>query len=435
MTAFLIARVRDLVSSPSPLWVFLCGFFLLASSAVAQDAGVRRVTLEEALGLFAQNNLELLLARSHATEMTGLARQAAAYPNPSAAFIYEPLWNDGASYSETGVNLSQRLEWPGLRRARVEAAERLSEAVHADLQADSLRLVFEVAKTFAEGAAAEEQVMVLEAVTDLFRRADRSGQEMVTLGEASGYSLRRLRVERARYENRLALAGLEAQNARRRLALLILPEGDHVQVAPAQGRRDVPTRLTLEAVLERALTHRAELQSARAEEAAARATLQLARQERLPEPTITAGYKRQSDGFSGLSLGLTAPLPLFNRNRGAVNAAAVRLYAAETRLLIAERQVENDVRRAYDVYASLAERRQLITEDLLGDADALLHAARTGYAEGEMSLVELLDAADAYRDARSSTIELQTGLQVAYYDLLRASGGAFSEWTFTNQSE
>lgn len=51
------------------------------------------------------------------------------------------------------------------------------------------------------------------------------------------------------------------------------------------------------------------------------------------------------------------------------------------------------------------------------------------------SFIELLDAAEAYRDARTSTIELQTDLQVAYYDLLRASGGAFSDETFTTQTD
>ena len=420
---------------PLRLCFLLGGLFLLTPCAAAQDADVRRVTLEEALSLFAQNNLELHLARSRTDEMAALARQATAYPNPSAAVTHEPLWQDGETHSETYFNLSQRIEWPGLRGARVEAAERLTEAARADLQADSLRLAYEVAKTYAEASAAEERAAVLESVTGLFRRADRSSQAMLVEGEASGFSLRRLRVERARYENRLALADLDVQNARRRLSLLVLPERETMQVAPAQDVRDVPTRLALEAVLERARARRAELRSARAEAASTQATLQLARQERLPEPTVTAGYKRQSDGFGGLFLGLTAPLPVFNRNRGTLAARQARLYAAETRLLLTERQVERDVRRAYDVYASLAERYELITGELLGEADALLNAARVGYAEGEMSLVELLDAAEAYWDARTSTIELQTDFQVAYYDLLRASGGAFSEWTFTTAND
>lgn len=419
--------------------MLLGGFFLMNNGAAAQVPGtrpeVRRVSLEEALDLFARNNLELQLARSRTAEMAALARQAAAYPNPSAVAAHEPLWNDGETYSETYLNFSQRLEWPGLRRARVAAAERLAEVARADLQADSLRLVYEVARAYAEAAAAEERAEVLEAVTALFRRADRSSQAMLVEGEVSGFSLRRLRVERARYENRLALAELDVQNARRRLALLVLPEGEAAELAPAEEAGDVPVRLALEAALERARTRRAELRSARAEVASAEAALRLAQEERLPEPTVTAGVKRQSDGFRGIFLGLAAPIPVFDRNRGAIDARQARLQAVETRLQLTERQVESDVRRAYDVYASLAERYDLISGELLGEADALLNAARVGYAEGEMSLVELLDAAEAYRDARISTVNLQTDLQIAYYDLLRASGGAFSDRSFTTQTE
>jgi cobalt-zinc-cadmium efflux system outer membrane protein len=359
--------------------------------------------------------------------MAALARQASAYPNPSTIVTHEPLWKEGESYSETYLNFSQRLEWPGLRKARVGAAKQLAEAAEANLQADSLRLAYEVAKAYTEAAAAEERTVVLDAVTNLFRRADQSSQAMLVEGEVSGFSLRRLRVERARYENRFALSELDAQNARRRLTMLVLPDNDNVLVAPAEGMQNVPSRLTLEAVLERARAHRAELRSARAEVASAQAALRMVRQERVPEPTVTAGYKRQSDGFSGVFLGLAAPLPVFDRNRGAIEAQEARLHAAETRLLLAERQIENDVRRAYEMYTSLVERSGLIAGELLGEADALLHAARVGYAEGEMSLIELLDAAEAYRDARISTIDLQANLQVAYYDLLRASGGSSFE--------
>lgn len=410
-----------------PFWVLLGSVCLMTSTATAQPLDVRRVTLEEALDLFAQNSLELLLARSRTTEMAALARQASAYPNPSAIVTHEPLWGEGESYSETYLNLSQRLEWPGLRKARVSAAKQLAEAAEANLQADSLRLAYEVAKVYTEAAAAEERTVVLDAVTNLFRRADQSSQAMLVEGEVSGFSLRRLRVERARYENRFALSELDAQNARRRLTILVLPDDDNVLVAPAEGMQNVPSRLTLEAVLERARAHRAELRSARAEVASAQAGLRMVRQERVPEPTVTAGYKRQSDGFSGVFLGLAAPLPVFDRNQGAIEAQEARLHAAETRLLLAERQIENDVRRAYEMYTSLVERSGLIAGELLGEADALLHAARVGYAEGEMSLIELLDAAEAYRDARISTIDLQANLQVAYYDLLRASGGSSFE--------
>lgn len=413
---------------------YVSACFLAAVVAVppAAQAQERSVSFEEAIELFAQNSLALQQARARAAELAALADQAAAYPNPSGAVTHEPVWRGGESYSETYFNLSQRIEWPGLREARTDAAERLAEAAYADLQADSLRLVFDLVETYTRAVAASQRHAVLESVTEIFRRADRASELMLAQGEASGYRTRRLRVERARYENRLAIAELDAADARRRLALLIEPRGEASQIYPADPFLEIPTNLAFEAALQRARARRAELESARADLEAAQASLRLAQRERLPEPTLTAGFKRQSDGFKGVFLGTSIPIPLFDRNAGTVQARRERLEAAQSRLALAEASVEQDVRRAYETYASLSERVDLISRGLLGEADELLHAARVGYEEGEMSLVELLDAAEAYRDARVSSIDLLSDFQIAYFDLLRAAGGSIEDLTFTS---
>lgn len=392
----------------------------LCLSAYGQE---RRVTLAEAIDLFAENNLELQEARARAAELSALSRQAAGYPNPSGLITHEPVWRGDESYWETYVNLSQRLEWPGLRSARIEAAEQLAEAAYADLQADSLRRMFEVAEAYTEAVAASQRRGVLEEVTEIFRRADRASEVMLAGGEVSGYRMRRLRIERARYENRLALEELAAADARRRLALLIVPRSDATQIYPSEELREIPTAVAFETALQRARAQRAELESARANVEAAQSAVAVARRERLPEPTLTAGLKRQSDGFKGIFLSTALPIPLFDRNQGMIAARQNRRSAAEARLSLVEARIEQDVRRAYEIYASLSGRVDLVSQGLLGEADELLHAARVGYAEGEMSLAELLDAAGAYRDARISSLNLIADFQIAYFDLLRAAGG------------
>ena len=57
------------------------------------------------------------------------------------------------------------------------------------------------------------------------------------------------------------------------------------------------------------------------------------------------------------------------------------------------------------------------------DADLLLSAARVSYAEGEMTLLELLDAVTASRDGRLIALRLRAEAWTAYFDLLRAIGG------------
>ena len=104
------------------------------TTTVAAQEPTRRISLEEALQLFGANNLELRLARSRRAEAAGLARQANAFPNPTAAVTHEPLSRSGQSYSETYLTLSQRFELPGERSARAAAANGVLRAADARLR-------------------------------------------------------------------------------------------------------------------------------------------------------------------------------------------------------------------------------------------------------------------------------------------------------------
>lgn len=421
----------------------IMGATMGARVATAQDAGgppsaaeVRRITLEEALRRYRANNLTLEVARAEAAEAQGLLRQEAAYANPSLGVTHEPLYRDGESINETYVNVSQRLVWPGRRAAEVEAAEGQLAAARARGMADSLQGGFEVARAYVEAAAAEERAEALQVVAEVFAASEGRGERRLEAGDFAGYSLRRVRVERARYENDRVRARLDMQEARQDLALLITSEegGEAgteeflTAVAPTTPLDRAPEALTLEAMLEAARARRPQLRAARAEVEAARAARRAARLARIPDPTLTAGYKRQSDGFQGVFLGASIPIPLFNRGRGTIEAQAARLQAAEARLALMQRRVDSDVRTAYARYAALRSRLGQLREDLspraadLGTAGTLLEAAQVSYGENEMSLVELLDAATAFREARLVTTDLLADTWTSYFDVKRAAG-------------
>ncbi|HUG42223.1 MAG TPA: TolC family protein [Longimicrobiales bacterium] len=396
---------------------------LTAAPTVAQQPPPRAITLEEALELFTANNLELRLARAEAAEATALAGQAAAYPNPSVMASHEPLSDGDRSYSETYFNLSQRLEWPGTRSARQDAAGRIAAAAAARLSADSARLAFEVKQAYTDAARAERVERVLTRVTEVFRTGERSAEARYAAGDISLYDRRRIAVERARYETRLAEVVLDAAAARRQLALLVAPTAEELQLAPADWVTGLPPVIVVEQALELALARRGEVAAAEAAVESERAAASVARRERIPDLTATGGYKTQSDGFTGAFLGLSLPLPVLDRRAGAVDAADARAAAAESRLALTRRQVENDVRRALDTYESLSLRAELLGATAMDEAADMLEIARIAYAEGEMELIDLLDAAEALWELRTAEARLRADLWTGYYDVERAVGG------------
>lgn len=393
---------------------------LLAAGLPTSGQQTRRVTLAEAMRQFGANNLELRLARADAAEAAALATQSAAWLNPTLMGSHEPLSNGDRSYSETYLNLSQRLEWPGTRTARRESAEEGAAAAAARVTADSVRLAFEVKRAWTEAAMAERMEAMLTRVTDVFREGERSAEVRLDDGDISLYDRRRISVERLRYENRLAVAALDAAAARRRLAQLIDPAGP-VEIGPADSLAEEPPVVSPDQLLSSAGARRAEVAAAEAALESARASAAAHRTERIPDITATAGLKNQSDGLTGAFFGLSVPLPIWDRRGGAIEAADARVAAASHRLALTRQQVQSDVRRSLERYSSLAARAQLYSP-AEGTAD-LLEIARVAYAEGEMELIDLLDAAEALSDAQIAETRLRADLWISYFDLERAVSG------------
>ena len=106
-----------------------------------------------------------------------------------------------------------------------------------------------------------------------------------------------------------------------------------------------------------------------------------------------------------------------------MEAADARVAAAEARLALTRRQVEVDVRRALETYRTFAERAELLSIDVVDDAADLLDIAQVAYEVGEMDLIELLDAANALREAQVLEAQVHADYWTSYFDLERAIGG------------
>ena len=413
-----------LIKDPSRFGLIVVIGMLLPCKAVEAQEKVRRVSLEEALELFAANNLELRVSRADAAETAGLARQARSYPNPVAAAEHESLSN-GADLRDTEsyLTLSQQIDWPWRYARRRVAGSRIAEAAYAQQQADSIRFAFEVKRAFVEAGLVERTHQVVSDVAEVFRKAERDGAARYGEGDVSGYELRRIRVERVGYEMELRQATIELAQSRRHLAALLVPDSADLLVAPIWPPANTPPSVSPSDFVARALSRRAEITAAELSVQAADATTSLARSAALPDPTLVVGYKRISGGLHGGIVGLEIPLPLLDRKGGDADAASARLDAAESRRSTVRREVENDVRTSVEAYASLTRVDRLIADTLLAGSADILDIALAAYSEGEMTLLELLDAAGAFRDAQTAAAHLIAELWIAYYDLERATGG------------
>ena len=76
---------------------------------------------------------------------------------------------------------------------------------------------------------------------------------------------------------------------------------------------------------------------------------------------------------------------------------------------------------------SLESQLQSLDEGPRTETGEILDIAQAAYAEGEMSLLELLDAAEANYDAQFARRELQAEYMIGLIELEKAVGGAIEE--------
>lgn len=403
------------------------------TTAVGQAGGA--LTLDDAHKAARAASPELRAATEALAAAVARERQAGARPNPTFAYGREQTSRQGQTNAQNVVQLEQPLEIGGQRASRREAARLRRQGAEARVASTIAQLDFDVARVFALAVAADQRAHLAEQTADAFTEAQRVSDQRLAAGDVSGYVARRLRLEAARFAALRASVDLERRTARSALASLLgrpASEGATLRLR-SEGSDSVSAFLALPAdsLLALAARQRPDVRLAALDAEAALADARLTARERVPTPTISAGYKdeRVADpsvgslsGFRGLIAGLSIPLPLFDRRAAAVEASdadARRLRAEED---VVKRRVAREVADALDVLRAAEEQRAALAPHLGDDSRLAVRAVQASYAEGEITLVEWLDAVRAYQDAESTLVTLQAEVAIRRAALARAVG-------------
>lgn len=415
------------------LTIFASGSALLLPPRSADG----QLTLNAALTAARRASPELRAAREAVNAAADRERQAGAFLNPTLAYSREQTSRAGQTNAQDIAQFEQPLEVGGQRAARREAARLRREGAEARLAATMGQLDFDVARAFAFAVAADQRVRLAERTASAFTEAQRVSEQRLTAGDVSGYSARRLRLEAARFAAVRAGAALERRSTRTALSTLMgLPTaaGDSLALPdelPATAT--ALAALSLDSLLQRAERERADVRAVALDAAVASAEARLAARERIPTPTLSAGYKgeRLADpslgsltGFRGIIAGVSIPLPVFDRRASAVAAAESDARRVAAEVDVARRHVGREVTDALDALRAAEAQRAALAPHLGADARIAVQAVQASYVEGEITLLEWLDAVRAYQDAESTYLTLQAEVAIRQAALARAVGTA-----------
>src|SRR5205814_3609280 len=102
---------------------------------------------------------------------------------------------------------------------------------------------------------------------------------------------------------------------------------------------------------------------------------------------------------------LLLPLPLINRNQGAISQAMAELTAAERAINQVELDLQNRLAPVFERYSSSVFRVRRFREKILPSAERSLELVRRGYGAGELPFLNLLIAQQRYFQTNQSYLQ------------------------------
>jgi cobalt-zinc-cadmium efflux system outer membrane protein len=141
------------------------------------------------------------------------------------------------------------------------------------------------------------------------------------------------------------------------------------------------------------ITDTADLRLASMQIQRAESSLELEKSQRIPDLTVSVGSQYDEGlGERVNLLGLSMPIPLFNRNQGNVLAAAQGADQARDLRNAAELRLRAEAQQAFEQWESARSEVDSISGTLLPTAQQAVEGAVRGFEMGKFAFIDVLDA-------------------------------------------
>jgi len=353
----------------------------------AELAG-QSITIEEALAQALTENPEFAAAQWNTGIAEGARTQAGLIPNPELSWSVEDTRRESRI---TSIQVSQPIELGGKRGARIDVSERDQDAVAIDLERKKNTLRAEVIQAFYSALRAQEGLQLSTQSLDLANRGLQVVEGRVKAGKASPIEISRAQVQLSEIQLELNRARLNRSNAYKQLALITgatTPNFDHVE-----GDLERLPHLPSQPEMLARIKDTADLRLASMHIQRAESSLELEKSQRIPDINVSVGSQYDEGlGERVNLLGLSVPLPLFNRNQGNVMAAAQGADQARDLRNATELRLRMQAKQAFEQWESARSEVDLISGTLLPTAQQAVEGSVRGFEMGKFAFIDVLDA-------------------------------------------
>jgi cobalt-zinc-cadmium efflux system outer membrane protein len=330
--------------------------------------GGQPYTLADLQQLAAHNSPELRQAQSDVQAAQGNLRQARAYPNPTVGYEVQPS-NDGSTAGVQGPFVDQTIKFAGKLKLAAAAAEMDLHNAELALRRARSDLATRVRNAYYALLVAKETVRVTGALARYTDEVYRLHTGLLAAGTVASYEPMALRA--LAYSARLAYQQAIQSYIYSWKQLVAAVGLRQLPLSEVAGRIDaVIPFYDYDSVLAHALANHTDVLTARNSIEKARYNLKIAQITPFPDVDVNVAFLKEyalppKQFVHSVTIGL--PLPVWDRNQGAIFAAEAALMRASEEPHRVEENLTNTLAGAYMNYKTNLEALEYYRRHILPD--------------------------------------------------------------------
>jgi cobalt-zinc-cadmium efflux system outer membrane protein len=409
--------------------IYGCARFVLIYVLASNNAFAGPLTLQEALALATNSSPQLSVSMRERDAVEGVRTQAAVRPNPSVSTSIQDTRSENR---QTFLQLNQEIELGNKRQVRMDAADALYTKANLELELKKADIHADTVAAFYEVLVAQEKLNLTMSSVEIADAALNASAKRVLAGKSSPVEETKSKIAASSARVDLAQANAQFLNARKKLTALWSNTSSFETV---EGNVALVPEFSSIADLIAKLEQAPAIKLAKSEIESRSALTKIEQSKATPNITLSAGVVNNQElgGINQALLGLSMPIPIFDRNQGNLQEAVSREHKAQDELALLQNQLQTQIAIHYEQLLASSSMAKSYETEILPGAQSAFDAVTKGFQAGKFDFLDVLDAQRTLFQTKNQYIQsLLTGHQ-AVAEIERILGDVVNHITHRTQ--
>jgi outer membrane protein TolC len=349
------------------------------------------------------HNPAVIAAREHYEAQTRMPIQAASLPDPEVALqqlsVGGPKPFEGYETSDffyTGIGVTQQIPWPTKLRLRATAAARDAEIAKQQYEETRRDTAEKVRENAWELFFLDQRSALLRASREQLSNIAQFAQDQYRVGKGQQADLIKAQLAETSILKEIEMA--REETIQRQITLKSIlgrdPDSRNIEI-PKLVPTAISDRINRDHLLALAGQNPTQVKMAEADASKGEISLQLARQDYLPDFDVGYSYEKTGPGsrdYYMFSLGAKIPLYFWRKQKPAVEQAALERESANERLRGSKLAAAGEIDRDWFALKTGDRVMSIYRDGLLPQARAAFESAMASYRTGRVDFQTLLSA-------------------------------------------